>query len=382
LFNGQVPEFDPNNHTIRVRHREFLGDIIGSTGFSSYEYVINPGEVGTFPWLSKMSGLYTQYTLKGLIFEFVSTSATSLNSTNTALGTVIMATRYNEYDPSFTSKIEMENHEFSSSAKPSCDQIHPVECDPSETPFKVHFVRQSGLSTSQDARLYDWGVFTLATVGMQAAATIGELWVSYDVVFEKPRLNPNAYPNPLHWRISNGPCTSTYPLGVLQRGYGGNLACTVTGSYDQVTFPDYVQSGRFLVMVLWTGASQPSGTAVTYVSNCAQATSGYGWALDGVYQTVSASYSVNQRLVDVSGPGPVIGIDFSSGAPDTVDVWITQMPSGSEWPINLDTSMVSLMDAGYSSRFSSTPDDYKDELDESEYAAVLEAMRQGKLRLA
>ncbi len=337
LFEGQVPKFGSGHHTIRVQHREYLGDIQSTTAFNAVEYPINPGLAGTFPWLSKMSGLYTQYTLRGLIFEFVSTSASALNSTNTALGTVILATRYNPYDPSFTSKIEMDNHEFTTSSKPASSCIHPIECAPDETPFRVHYVRNGGLSNSQDQRLYDWGVFTIATVGMQASSTIGELWVSYDVVFEKPRLNPTAYPNPLHGRIANGPATNLDTLGTVQRGVGGNmeLILSVTGSgYDTITLPNYVQAGRFYVQYTWLGGLV-SGASFTPLTSCAVATSGWGYGLDTVWQSTagSGSTSMLDRVIDVTGANASFQLTFSTGTPTSVDVIVMQMPGPEAWPI-------------------------------------------------
>lgn len=54
-------------------------------------------------------------------------SADALNSVNTALGQVIMATDYNAANPPFGQKSEMENYEFGQSCKPSESQIHPIE---------------------------------------------------------------------------------------------------------------------------------------------------------------------------------------------------------------------------------------------------------------
>ena len=62
-----------------------------------------------------------------MLFEFRTMSADALNSVNTALGQVIMATDYNAANPPFGQKSEMENYEFGQSCKPSESQIHPIE---------------------------------------------------------------------------------------------------------------------------------------------------------------------------------------------------------------------------------------------------------------
>lgn len=87
------------------------------------------------------------------------------------------------------------------STRPSGSVIHPVECSPRETPITRLWVRNTNYSqySTVDPRLYDLGVFQLATVGMQAAANIGELWVSYDVEFFKPTLGTFGGDNPDLW---------------------------------------------------------------------------------------------------------------------------------------------------------------------------------------
>lgn len=384
LFNGQVPEFSPTNHSITVKHREYLGDIRGSIGWNSQEYVINPGLVESFPWLSKMAGLYTQYKLHGAIFEFVSTSANALNSTNTALGTVILSTRYNEYDPVFTSKIEALAHEFSTSSKPSESQIHPIECAPQETPFNVHFVRDSALRENEDARLYDWGVFQLSTVGMQAAATIGELWVSYDVIFEKPRLNPTAYPNPLHGRISNGPASDSSPLGDIQRGIGGNMGLTVsstTSGWDTITFPNWIQAGRFLAIVSYSGSGQTvTGWGLSW-TNATPSTTGWGFDLDTVFlKNLVPGQILLAQLVDVdTWPVSAVFETTTLASNDAVDVQIYQVPSANQFEIrtaNLAVAQTQLLTSNrvrtkHTADEEKTAEDYSSDSDDFDFEAYL-----------
>jgi hypothetical protein len=336
LLTGDVPQFGANKHSTTISHKEYLGDVVGSSAFTKTDYTINPGIFGTFPWLSKMAGLYTQYTIHGMIFEFKSTSATAIGSTNTALGTVIMATRYNTYNNEFTSKIEMENHEFSTSCKPADSCMHPIECAPDETPYLVHFVRSHALASGEDERLYDWGIFSIATVGMQAAATIGELWISYDITFSKPRLNPGSYPNPLHARIANGPASLTNPLGDIQRGVGGNLPITITATgsgWDTINFPSYVQTGRYLVIFHFKDESDTY--SLTY-TNCQLATSGYGFDQDGVWYVNNddGTSTLAARLVDITGFPASIQVNPTTTWTGTdVDVYVLQMPEGSAFPL-------------------------------------------------
>lgn len=184
-----VPQFTNNGRCTEICHREFVGDIRGSTNFNIATYDINPANAALFPWLSGIAQNYEQWVVQGMVFEFKTTCATAVASTNTALGTVIMATQYNSLAPEFNNKIQMENYEFAQSTVPSASIMHPIECDPKQTAGQgLFYVNNDGYSSQADPRLYNVGKFSIATVGMQAAATIGELWVTYKICFIKPKL--------------------------------------------------------------------------------------------------------------------------------------------------------------------------------------------------
>jgi hypothetical protein len=334
LLSNGPPQFGGSARKVRICHREFLGTVDGSIEFNLNTYKINPGEPSTFPWLSGLASRFTQYTLKGLIFEYVSTSAVALNSTNTALGSVVMATQYNSYDAAFTSRLEMDNHEFTTSCPPSEHSIHPVECDVSETPFRVHYVRNYAQTGNADERLYDWGKFSIATVGMQAAATIGELWVSYDIEFEKPRLEQGAYTNALHARISNTAATADDPFGVVQRNPGGNMDLTISSTYqgyDTIVFPQWIQSGRYYIDVRWNGSVTSFSHTTTAFTNCALATDGWGYQIDTDWDGYGTAE--NALIVDITGPGATIAMDYSAGASDFVDIYVFQGPGSGNFQI-------------------------------------------------
>lgn len=191
VYNSDaVPEFSVNNERCTmITHREFIADITSSITFNNTEYRINPSVEATFPWLSAIAKNYEQYVVQGMIFEFKTLSATAIGSTNTALGSVVMATQYNSLAAEFNSKQQMENYEFAQSSVPSQSILHAIECDPEQTQCGGIFNVYDPGSSSGDIRLYDIGRFNIATVGMQAAdVVIGELWVSYKICLLKPRL--------------------------------------------------------------------------------------------------------------------------------------------------------------------------------------------------
>lgn len=187
-ISSQVPFMHSSVDGVRIRHREYIGDVKSSVGFVNTVFDVNPGLAETFPWLSSIAQNFEQYRFDGLIFEFKTTSADALNSTNTALGVVVLAAEYNSAAPTYTNKQQMENSMWAVSTKPSQSIICPIECDPKKNTIGNLYTRFEAPQSGEDIRLFDLCNIQVGTVGSQAAAVIGELWVSYDVVLLKPQM--------------------------------------------------------------------------------------------------------------------------------------------------------------------------------------------------
>jgi len=196
LQEGQpVPSFADVNVGTRVRHREFVTNITLQTdhagAFVNRTFVINPGNSTTFPWLHTIAQNYDQYEIKGMVFEYISTSSDSFTGA-LALGQVTLATDYDITDSEYSSFTEMQNAQYTISNKPSVDMLHPIECDPKQTNNKLLYVRASGSTTgTPDARDYDFANFQVAYNGIPSGTTgdIGQIWVTYDIVFYKPQIS-------------------------------------------------------------------------------------------------------------------------------------------------------------------------------------------------
>lgn len=189
LYNlsQQVPQFQGDRTHVEICHREYIGDITSSAtpgAFKIQNFNLNVGDQTTFPWLSEVcKSTFQQYRMMGCVFEFRTMSADALNSTNTALGSVMMGTNYDVMDHPWSSKQQMANSEFSMTCKPSESMTHPIECAPQQTSIQTMYIRNGGENdVDDDPRFYDLGRFSIATVGMQAASVnVGELWVTYRV---------------------------------------------------------------------------------------------------------------------------------------------------------------------------------------------------------
>lgn len=189
-LGGEVPHFGKEDNSTRVRHREFVKDIVvpsNPTTFVNQSFVINPSNVALFPWLARFAENYQQYRVHGMVLYFKTT--TSDYSASGALGKIAMATNYNVRDSDYANMVELENAEFSVSGKPSLSRVHPIECAPNNGVPLVRYVRDTQYdATGGDERLYDVGKFQFATQGLPGTVgtTLGELWVSYDIEFYKP----------------------------------------------------------------------------------------------------------------------------------------------------------------------------------------------------
>lgn len=246
----RLPSFRNMSSGTRVVHREFLNDVITSPTIGAFDIQkipIQPALLQSFPWLSASAENYQEYTINGMIYEFKSNSYNAVSSTNTASGTVIMATNYNVLDPTFPNKFTMEQTLYTCSSKPSVDLMHPIECAKVETPTNVLFTR-SGPVTTGDNRLSDWGNFYIATVGMQGASTnIGELWVTYDITLLKPKLNSTSDVAD-HYQL---PVTHFAPGGANYFGTLTDPPTLVTGSDMGTVLTDTPASPGNLNTIVW-----------------------------------------------------------------------------------------------------------------------------------
>jgi hypothetical protein len=296
FLNNNGPPVFAGDAEIIVAHREFIGDISGSTSFGFGMVAgINPCNSTLFPWLSQVALQYEEWEPLGMVFEFKSTSADALNSTNTALGTVIMATEYDTLKPLFANKIQMENYEYSTSTKPSESVLHMIECAPQYNPLARMYNYNRGVQPIPplaDPHLYNLGTFQLATTGMQAVAVVGELWVSYRIRLLKPRVStiPNDIGDTIHLSsllsdLGTG-TTLTQPFGnsafsISSAGIVGTSAAQkiASGSVTidlQVTY-NPTTNGQLVLTNLNKTQNRAYVVAWGVKTNASSATAGVDW---------------------------------------------------------------------------------------------------------
>lgn len=247
--SAQAPQFGSGKVACKFVHREYLGDVFSSATANTFKidsYPINPGQGKTFPWLSGVVGAkFQQYRINGMAFEFRSMSSDALNSTNTALGSVIMSTDYDSADSTFASKQEMENTEYGVSCKPSSNMMHGIECARFQTPVSELYIRAYDVPSGKDIRLYDLGRFSIASTGCQGTnVNLGELWVAYDIDCFKAIEQVPGYLIPYSQYGLTG-VSATAPLGTAQPALldSSQQQIALTFTENKISWPIDIEVG-------------------------------------------------------------------------------------------------------------------------------------------
>jgi hypothetical protein len=254
-----------NEGSFIIRHREYIKDIhcAADGAFTNETLNINPGNRTLFPWLAEVASRFEQYRVEGMVFEFRSNYG---EATTGSLGTVIMATEYEVNKPDFSSKVQMENHQYAASCKPSLSMLHPIECARNVTPLTELCVRVSSdgshsANDDEDPRFCDLAKFQIASVGVgTTAVNLGELWCSYQIRFLKPRLDLES-DTLSFWYHNDTDVTTTTPFGTVASALvseNNNLAMEVVAE-GVIRFPRGAR-GTYQVLGWWSHTSAVVGT--------------------------------------------------------------------------------------------------------------------------
>jgi len=186
----------------RVEEDEYITDIAGSIGFATTAFPVNPGQAGTFPWLSKQAAQWEKYRWEYL--EFYYRPEVSAFATQGQAGKIILSMDYDAADAPPASKQQAEDTDPHTDAMPYEDLL--LALDPRQM-FEMadsKYVRPGGLPGSTDIKTYDSGNLSVSTIANTNTSLLGELHVRYAVIFEVPVLeagagNPAAANNQVAW---------------------------------------------------------------------------------------------------------------------------------------------------------------------------------------
>jgi hypothetical protein len=176
------------------------------------------------------------------------------------MGSVILSAEYNTANNDYTSKTQMENSEFAVSAPPYRNVVYGMECARNWT--NSLFVRNG--QSVLNGPLTDLGTFFIATNAVQTG-TVGELWVSYDIEFTRPRASNTRFG--IYHMTGSGSNTSV-PLvnpSTVVKVLNGAFSSVYTNG-NTVYFPDALIGDIYCIQASFTTAS----TSITAVPNFSQ----------------------------------------------------------------------------------------------------------------
>jgi hypothetical protein len=161
-----------------ITHREFLCDLGGSVPFSTVDFPLNPGLVGSFPWLSRIALNYEKYVFRKLEFHYETAVSTS------AGGTVMLAV---DYDASDTPPLNKQTiMAYAQASRSSPWQSCKYSCRPADLKGFTgqRYVRDA--AQNGDIKTFDLGTLFIGTQNTPTTG-VGEIYVSYTVELITPQ---------------------------------------------------------------------------------------------------------------------------------------------------------------------------------------------------
>jgi len=215
-----------------VTQDEYIQDLNGSTAFATTAFPLNPGQVGTFPWLSKQAQLFEKY--RFLSLEFYYKPQVSAFATNGQSGKVILSFDTDASDPAPLSKIQVEDtfpHEDAMPYEDVCLKLNQALLRRLVDGF---YVRPGPLPGGTDIKTYDVGTLYASTSGNTNNNVIGELRIKYSVELMVPVLETTTQA-PVNFRSAVfGSTGASEPAGATTVATTMALATVVTNGLGAV----------------------------------------------------------------------------------------------------------------------------------------------------
>jgi hypothetical protein len=204
----------PKLEDIRVRHREYLLDVLSQDGstFGCMSIPIQPGDPNAFPWLATIANSFESYEVHDLAYGFETEQGSGYP------GSVMLAIDYDSLDPLPASKQQMMGYRGAVRTAPWKNCTYRA-LRSELVKRKDKYIQPSGytlpgslaVSAAGDPRLSVLGNLIIATAGNTTTGDIlGELYVEYDILLKTPSLD-SAFQ---YLSMAGGPgLTTTAPWG-------------------------------------------------------------------------------------------------------------------------------------------------------------------------
>jgi hypothetical protein len=245
-------EMSSGDLRIRVRHREYVADVLGSVAYAVTQYAINPGLASTFPWLSQLAACFESYKFRDLCFQYRTQAATA------STGKALLSVDWDAADPAPSSKLLQLQER--TKADDASWQNFDLPCDRADlAKFGVQrYIRPAALAANLDIKTYDVGNLWVGVQGEANANAIGELWICYDVDLITPNQITPAVPVP---GVNNGQKI----VSQLDPGPGTPFAGAISTGQSYVSVAPstltFLVAGQYLLEMNGTGTVMTIGAA-------------------------------------------------------------------------------------------------------------------------
>jgi hypothetical protein len=282
-FSSQKPQFNVTNDGIRIRKRELLASITGSSGFAiALQYSLNPGLFASFPWLASQAAGWEQYKFHKLKYIYYTRTGTSTP------GSMILVPDYDAADPAPTNEIQAMDYK---DAKEEAPWVVEFCCD--LNPAAMHqaggrkFIRNVAVANT-DIKTYDVGnMYAITTDG--TAVNWGKLFVEYDVEFfvsQQAVANPNVAVG-----VSAASSTTSALAGMVYTNSPGGLA--LSGTANTLTMTGLTPGQEYLITWATPLANSSTITFSTLTGGTLQTNwSGTGSTGSGAYTFLATAAGV------------------------------------------------------------------------------------------
>lgn len=290
-----------SNGNCTVTHREYVADLIAQVeGFDlQFQFGMNPGNPGLFPWLSTIASRFELYKFRALRLIYEPQSAT------TTTGTVMIAADYDASDPPPSSKVQMMSYKRSVRSPPWFACTHE-SAGADLHRLKTNYVLGGVAPTGTDIKTYDIGnLYVALQSDVAQGTTCGELYVEYTVDLITPQINNEAIS--YSGFRSGGLVALNTPLGTAQEGFGS------------------------LPVDISTNGSTPQAVTIQvpgfYVINIV------GTNVDSIVNVIFNASANNVKFFAAAAPG-----EDSNG--NSVGVYFIQVVNGAETTFTMELSNV------------------------------------------
>jgi len=305
ISQGSVPTMhETSDSSMRVGHKEFLGPIYSSTGFTNRVFDLNPGLSTTFPWLSQIAGNFQQYRMLGAMIVFKPSLPDGIASF-ASLGNLIIACQMNAAAPAFTTQLEMEQVQFGASSKPTIPIAAPVECSPElGSGMRNLLIRTGAVPVGSVKQSYDHCNFQVATVGQGSAGVLmGNLYITYDLQLLNPTFGAGRQVQGASYDCTTA--SVTHLFGTAQTKRYDTIGLTVGDNV--LTFPVGF-AGRFEFIFQMSGSSSAAVPPVITPTNATMVGSAYY----APYLSTVCTLSMIKEVFQITNPSVAVVLTLAA----------------------------------------------------------------------